>query len=158
MALALLTGRCWRALATSIPGFVPVRDEAVALVGGHDLDDAEELLVRSSDLTWLSPPRLRADSEAVTDVVSRLAGHVEALHVHVDLDVLDTSAGRANAYAVPGGLTRHELRAVVRTAAGRLPVVSATLASWDPAHDVDDRMLDVALDLLQDIGHALAAS
>ncbi len=157
MALALLTGRCWRVLATSIPGLVPVRDDAVALGGGHDLDQAEELHARSAGHTWLAPPRLRAHSDAVTDVVSHLAAHVEALHLHVDLDVLDTSVGRANAYAVPGGLTRDEVRAAVRAGAGRLPVVSATLASWDPALDVDDRVLDVALDLLQDIGHALAA-
>ncbi len=94
----------------------------------------------------------------MTEVVSRLAAHVDALHLHVHLDVLDTAVGGANAYAVPGGLTDHELRAVVRAAADRLPVVSATLASWDPAHDVDHRVRDAGLDLLQEIGHALAGA
>ncbi len=158
MALALLTGRCWRPLAATLPGFAPVPDEAVALVGGHDLDDAETTLLRSSGLTWLPPARLRGDSRAVADVVAGLASHVDALHLHVDLDVLDTAVGGANAYAVPGGLTDHELRAVVRAAADRLPVVSATLASWDPAHDVDHRVRDAGLDLLQEIGHALAGA
>jgi arginase len=155
MGLALLTGRCWRVLASTIAGFVPVPDEAIALVGGHDLDPAEERLVRSSGIEWLSPVRLRAEDDAVPHVVAQLAAHVDALHVHVDLDVLDPSAGRANAYAAPGGLDGDEVRAVVRTAGGHLPVASATLASWDPAYDSDDRVLGVALALLQEIARAV---
>ncbi|WP_432514880.1 arginase family protein [Kineococcus sp. SYSU DK001] len=156
MGLALLTGRCWRALASTIPGFRPVPDEAVALVGGHDLEPAEESLVRSSGMTWVPPAQLRADDGVVREVVGRLAAHVDALHVHVDLDVLDTAVGRANGYAAPGGLDGGELRAVVRGAASRLPIASATLASWDPAHDVDGRVLGVAMDVLDDVGVALA--
>ena len=156
MGLALLTGRCWRALASTIPGFLPVPDEAVALVGGHDLEPAEESLLRSSGMTWVPPARVRAADGAVQEVFTRLAAHVEALHVHVDLDVLDTSVGRANGYAAPGGLDGDEVRAVLRAAASRLPLASATLASWDPAYDVDGRVLSTALDVLQEIGGALA--
>lgn len=157
-ALALLTGRCWRALAATIPGFVPVPEDAVVLVGGHDLDPAEEQLLASSATTWLSPTRLRTEADALHDVVVALAARVDALHVHIDLDVLDTSVGRANGYATSGGLQVEELRAVLRAAAGRLPVVSATLASWDPALDLDGGLLDVALVALEDIGTMLATS
>ncbi|WP_432542176.1 arginase family protein [Kineococcus sp. SYSU DK002] len=158
MALALLTGRCWQNLASTIPGFLPVRDEAVALVGGHALEPAEESSLQSSAMTWVPPARLRAGDGVVQEVVARLAAHVEALHVHVDLDVVDTSVGRANGYAVPGGLDGDEVRAVIRGATSRLPLVSATLASWDPAYDVDGRVLDVAMDVLQEVGGALAGS
>ncbi|MBX9244834.1 arginase family protein [Actinotalea ferrariae] len=155
--LALLTGRCWRGLAATIPGFAPLPDEAAVLVGGHDLDPVEEELLASSALTWLSPARLRSGEGALHDVVAGLADHVDALHVHVDLDVLDTSVGRANGYATAGGLGVDELRAVLRAAGDHQPVVSATLASWDPALDVDGRVLEVALGLLEDVGTMLAA-
>jgi arginase len=155
MGLALLTGRCWRALALTIPGFLPVPDEAAALIGGHALEPVEESLLRSSGMTWVSPGRLRAADGVVQEVVTRLATRVDALHVHIDLDVLDTSIAAANGYAAPGGLSGDEVRAVLRTASGRLPVISATLASWDPAYDVEDRILGVALEVLQEVGNVL---
>nr|WP_276610797.1 arginase family protein [Kineococcus siccus] len=80
---------------------------------------------------------------------------VEVTGIAVDLDVLDVSVGRANGYAAPGGLLSSELLAVVRTAATRLPLASATLASWDPDLDVDGRVAAAALDVLAEIGAAL---
>ncbi|MGY1603689.1 hypothetical protein [Geodermatophilus sp. SYSU D00815] len=41
--------------------------------------------------------------------------------------------------------------AAARLAAGRLPAVSAPLASWHPALDRDGRMRRTALDLLEEV-------
>lgn len=41
------------------------------------------------------------------------------------------------------------MRDVVRQLAARLPVVSGTLAGYDPAHDPDGRLRDTAPDLLE---------
>src|SRR5687767_1880913 len=41
MALATVVGRCWRSLAAGVPGFTPVAEENVVLVGARDLDPAE---------------------------------------------------------------------------------------------------------------------
>jgi len=40
MALAIATGRCWTGLAATVPGFTPVAEENVVLVGARDLDRA----------------------------------------------------------------------------------------------------------------------
>ena len=37
----MAVGRCWTALASGIPGFVPLPEEHVALVGARSFDDAE---------------------------------------------------------------------------------------------------------------------
>ena len=41
MSLAVATGRCFRPLALSVPGFAPVAERDAFLVGARDLDPAE---------------------------------------------------------------------------------------------------------------------
>lgn len=160
MGLAMLTGRAWQTLAASVPGYTPLPDEAAVLVGGHDLDAAEEELIVGSALTHL-PPQAFADGDAVTggdavaDVLDRLAAEVDVIHLHVDLDVLDTAIARANSYAVPGGVQPADLVRLGREAAARRPLVSLTVASWDPTLDPLHRMRDTALELLETFGSLL---
>lgn len=54
----------------------------------------------------------------------------------------------ANSYATKGGLTAAEVRRIVHAATSRIPVVSATLASYDPRCDRESRMQRAALDLV----------
>lgn len=157
MGFAMLTGRCWQALATSVPGHEPLPDARAVLVGGHDLDEAERELLASGGPRWLSAPEIRSGVDAEQRLLADLAAHADAVHLHVDLDVHDTSEGRANSYAADGGLTAEEVRRVARAAAERLPVVSATVASWDPALDTDHRLRRVGLDLLALLGGLLVA-
>jgi arginase family protein len=49
--LAMLTGRCWQALLRRVPGFEPLADTQVLLIGGHDLDDEERAALASSAIT-----------------------------------------------------------------------------------------------------------
>jgi arginase family enzyme len=45
--------------------------------------------------------------------LAALRDRVDAVYLHVDLDVLDPSERRANPLAVPGGPTVDEVRAVI---------------------------------------------
>ena len=67
MALAIATGRCWTGLAATVPGFTPVAEEKVVLVGARDLDPAEGELLRASRVQHLP-------SDAPT---SRIASAIE---------------------------------------------------------------------------------
>src|SRR5215217_3258315 len=53
MALATVVGRCWTSLAAGVPGFVPVAEENVVLVGARDLDPAEAALLAASGVVHL---------------------------------------------------------------------------------------------------------
>ncbi len=150
MGFAMMGGRCWQALAGTVPGHEPLPDERAVLVGGHDLDPAERDLIDSSGLTWLSVADIRAGHTG--EVLDRVAAHADAVHIHVDLDVHDPSVAPANSYAVPGGLTPDEVRDTVTAAVERLPLASATIASWDPSRDVGDRMRDTGLALIELLG------
>jgi len=51
--LAMAVGRCWQALTSTVPGFAPLPEQRVLLVGARALDDAEESALRTSRVTWL---------------------------------------------------------------------------------------------------------
>jgi arginase len=151
--LAVAVGRCWRALALGIPGFAPLPEDDVVLIGARDLSEAQRAVLRGSGITWLEPAAAR-DPVAVAAAVDALAERVDVLHFHVDLDVHDPSIAPANDYAAPDGLSADEVLQVLRLATARLPVGSGTLASWDPSLDVEHRLRDTALALLEALGDA----
>jgi arginase len=137
MALAVLTGRCWRELAASIPGFVPTPDANVILAGVRDLDPAEEMLLEESEVNVVRGQAIRAAgvAAAIGPALDQLAGRVRRLHLHLDADVLDAGVARANMFAAPDGLTVAELAEVTRLAAARFEIASAAVTAYDPAID-----------------------
>ncbi len=108
MALATAAGRCWRRLTAALPGFEPVPDESITLIGARDLDPLEAEALQQSAVRRVSvaalrrhlPEAIRADRRAE-----------QPAYLHLDLDVLDPREGRINSYAAPDGLTvcRHRV-------------------------------------------------
>ncbi len=148
MALSTVLGRCWTGMTGKIDGFAPVAEENVLLAGARDLDDAERYYLERSRILIAGPDTLRG-RHGIAQRLDALAGRVEGVYLHVDLDVHDADQGRANSFAGTGGLTAGEVRALVREVASRIPVVAAAITAYDPAADDDGRMLPIALDLLQ---------
>ena len=149
--LAALTGRGWDALTASIPGFRPVPDAHVVLVGVRDLDAEEERLLASSRVMRVEAAGMRADGAraALDPALTELARHVSRIYLHVDLDVHDPAEAQANQYAVPGGLSAGGVRDLVRVVAERFSIAAAALTAYDPTYD--DRMLDIGLKLMEEI-------
>jgi arginase len=143
----MVVGRCWRTLTSAVPGFSPLPERRIVLIGAHSLDGDEETALRGSSIAWLPPARVR-DPGSVSGALEALAAEADHVHIHIDLDVHDPSVAPANQYAAPGGLSAEEVHDVVRKIAGRIPVASATLAAYDPAFDPEHRMEQAALDLL----------
>jgi arginase len=154
MALATAVGRCWRQLTGKLPGFAPVDEANVVLLGTRDLDALEAAALAESPVTVLRPTEVRSRLDATLDA---LRGRVRDVYVHVDLDVLDPATeGRANAFAAPDGLTLDEVAAVIRRAARDFHVRGAGLTAYDPAFDEDGRVCRAALTLLAILGDVAA--
>jgi arginase len=154
MALSMITGGAWQALAATVPGFHPIAERDVILVGARDLDAAEEeRLVRSRIV------RLAAGDvpDALVPALGHLAQRVSRIHIHIDLDVLDPAVGRANAFAVDGGLLLAQAEAVIAAAGESLEIASATLSAYDPGQDTGDRILRAARTLLAAVLEAAGA-
>jgi arginase len=131
MSLAILTGRCWSALAAHFAGFEPVPEANIVLVGARDLDSLEATALSQSAITTIAPSKMDALARAVEALTER----VDSIYVHLDVDVLDNSEGSANSYASAGGLPAQALYAALETLErfGRIRIASIT--SYEPASD-----------------------
>ncbi|MDP9099287.1 MAG: arginase family protein [Verrucomicrobiota bacterium] len=131
MSLAILTGRCWPALAARFADFLPVPDANIVLVAARDLDLPEATALSQSVITTVAPRKMEAFGRAV----EALSERVENIYVHLDVDVLDDSEGHANSYASGGGLSAQALYSALETLerTGRIRVGSIT--SYEPACD-----------------------
>jgi arginase len=152
--LAMLTGRCWIAHTSSLPSFEPVPDHRIALVGARDLEEAESRALDDSDILRLRVEDV-AEAGATAAVLDELCRDVDQFHIHFDADVLDTSLGRASDWAMPGGLTLDQVMALIRETTARRPIVSAVVASWDPAADDSGRMQAALLAIMNVLAGAV---
>lgn len=132
MALSILTGRCWPGLAARFAGFKPIAARNVVLIGARDLDPAEAVALDHSEIFRIGPG-LGGLEQATEALLQR----VENVYVHLDVDVLDESEGRANSYASGEGLSAERLYAALELLkrSGRIRVAGIT--SYDPACDSD---------------------
>lgn len=140
MAISVLTGRCWRAVSAGEVGLHPVPEERVVLAGARDLDPAEVSYLDDGGVAGVGP------EEAAGALRGWLEGleNVDAAYLHVDLDVLDPSVGRANHFAAPGGMSLEGLLSAVEAVGRRLPVAAAGMASYDPAADEGGAVAEAA--------------
>lgn len=154
-ALSAVLGRCWTSLAGQIDGHVPVPEEHVLLAGARDLDEPERYYLERSRILFAGPDAVRGGG-SLEQRLDALAGRVEGVYLHLDLDVHDPAEGRANGFAAAGGLSAEEVRALVRQVAERVPITAAAITAYDPTCDDDGRMLAIVLDLLQTIAETAA--
>ena len=143
MALSILVGEGWDAATATIPGFRPVAEEDVILVGARDLDAGERTRLERSAVRRLDPAEA-TEGDAVDEVLADLAGRVDALYLHVDLDVLDPSVGRANPFSVPGGLAVEAVLDWVDRLEGVAPVGAAAFTAYAPDVDRDGGVAEAA--------------
>lgn len=146
MALATLVGRCWRSLASAVPGFVPVPEDRVLLLGARDLDALEEGALGASAIQRI--PAADVDASLVERARGALGGSVRS-YLHLDLDVLDPSEGRANEYAAQGGVTLAALTAALGGLRGGATPAAMTISAYDPAHDPEGRIARAALAVIE---------
>ncbi len=151
MALAMATGRCWRALCRRASGWRPVSDRDVLLVGHRALDPAERAELDRSAINELTAGRIGQ----IGELAGAVAEGVDAVYVHVDLDVLDPSEARANDWAVAGGPTLSELRFALAAVADTGKVRAAALTAFDPASDETPRTARAAAGVLAELREAL---
>lgn len=146
MAVATITGRCWSALAARVPGFTPVREADVWLLGTRDLDAAEEAALSASAVTVV---RAEDVDEGLGARVAREHGAAGELYVHLDLDVLDPADGRVNRYAADRGVRLAALREALESVGERARPAALTLSAYDPAFDADGRVCAAAFGAIE---------
>lgn len=151
MCLNIATGGSWVSLARTIPGFDPVRQNNVVLVGVRDLDPGEVRLLEASTVSVCryETIRERGIGPTLEPELTVLAARTKSVYVHVDLDVLDPELAVANEFAPPGGLAPEELHEALAMVAERFEVRAAALASYNPEVDATGDGLAAAKEVVR---------
>lgn len=148
-SLATSMGWCWRQMTGAIPGFEPVSDHSVALLGTRDVDPPEAELVSRSAVRVLAPAALR--DGALTREIASIRRRADLAYVHCDLDALDPAEGRANPFTVAGGLSVDELASAVSEIGRSIPLGAAAITAYAPEHDTDGRIAEAALHIIESL-------
>lgn len=158
MSLAAVVGHCHRPLWSAVGGRAPLREADVVLIGVRSLSPAQEAerLQRSAVqvIPW-QQGRPVGDIELALD---RLAGRIDHVYLHIDNDALDpTVAPGIVDEPVTNGLTMPAMRAVIRDVAARFRISAATIATYTPANDHDDKTLEADLTIIDLLAHHAAS-
>ena len=145
-AVAIITGRCWSQLAATVPGFSPIADDRICLIGTRDIDSLESALLDDSALTVVSPRRLK---EVLPRALASIGEHVDEIYVHLDLDALDVGVASANTFAVSGGLTLEDMDFALSRIGDGFRITGAALTAYDPEADADGAAARAAIRLIK---------
>ncbi len=147
MGLAMASGRCWKALLDTIPGFKPVSDNCIVHVGSRDLDPEERNMLLEANIPLIvpDPTNEAALLTGLNDAMVALKAHADRIYLHIDMDVLDTGQGQPNHLAVPGGLHPRVVEAAIGTFKSHLTIAACTIASYDLAFDQGDSVLHAGI-------------
>jgi arginase len=153
MALATAVGRCWDKLAATVPGFRPVPESQAVLVGAHEFDVNERVLLDSSAVCLIDPQRIRAHGlrDGLDPLWAKMQAHTRRAYLHIDLDVLDPAEGCANQFAAPGGLTLTELLGIVSLVRERFMLAAAAITAYDPEYDEGERAVRAAVTVIREL-------
>jgi arginase len=148
MGLSILTGTGWDAMRETVPGYRAVPEAHVVHVGARDFAPGERERLERSGVAAIAPDDLGQLDAALDRLRER---GVSDLYLHLDLDVLDPSDGRANEYAADGGLTAGDVARVIGSAGERFRLRAASVTAYDPAGDPEERIPPTAIRLARSL-------
>jgi len=163
MAVAMLTGLCWKGLLETVPGHRPLAADHITFVGLRDVTDLERSRVVEAgfDVVWGSVENkvdYQGELGGILDKKKQDKKKLEDTMIHLDLDCLDISLGKVNQFAAPGGLLEDDLHACLKTISARTRPASLTVASFDPTLGGGQRIADITVQAIKTFIGSLVAS
>jgi len=148
MPLATALGWTFQTIGKSVPGWEPLPENRVLHGGARQFDPGDKVNFEASGLHKLDPAEWRKRGlVAVEPPLTALARQVDAVYLHIDIDVHDPEEACANCCYAAGGPSRAQVYAAAQRVLEQVPVVGASLTCLDPDYDTDGAATAAALDL-----------
>jgi arginase len=157
MALALVTGHCYRNYWAQLGNSAAIPEAATLLMGVRDLDPAERERLERSAIQVVSWHDGKPQT-SVTAALDRLAERVHEVYLHIDMDVLspELAPGIVD-HPVPGGLSLQDMDKVLRALSARFRIRAAALATYNPDLDQDRKTLRAGMHIIEQLVGLVAA-
>jgi len=153
MPIAMATGRCWKSVAKTIPGFSPVAEENFILVGARDLDAEEQRQLEQSEIQLVRT--VTGEEGAILGGIEtaliHLQDRVTGIYLHIDMDAFEVGGGAANHYGATGGISPEFMIKAIALVKEYLPIRGCAIASYDPAFDSHSQFLEAGLQSIRQI-------
>ena len=153
MPIAIATGRCWKSVAGTIPGFHPLAEKNLILVGARDLDEEEQRQLEQSEIALV-----RTATAEKADVIGKLENalidlnnRVSGIYLHIDMDAFEVGRGAANHFGATGGMSPEFMLKAIALVKEHVPVLGCAVASYDPAFDKDSRFVEAGIQSIRKI-------
>lgn len=153
MPIAIATGRCWKSVAGTIPGFHPLAEKNLILVGARDLDEEEQRQLEQSEIALV-----RTATAEEADVIGKLENalidlnnRVSGIYLHIDMDAFEVGRGAANHFGATGGMSPEFMLKAIALVKEHVPVLGCAVASYDPAFDKDSRFVEAGIQSIRKI-------
>jgi arginase len=150
MSAAIISGHCYRDYWAQIGDSTPLGEDTIAMFGVRDLSpQAEGERLKHSAIRVVKWRNGYPDRDILA-ALDDLARRAREVYLHVDFDVFapGLTPGIADE-PVPGGLTLEQAETIIRATANRFDIRAATLATYTPDRDRDERTLRVALSVTE---------
>jgi arginase len=149
MSAAIISGHCYGSYWAQIGDSTPLAENTIAMFGIRDLSpEAERERLERSAIRVVEWRDGRPDRDILA-TLDALASRVHDVYLHVDFDAFapELAPGIADE-PVPGGLTLEQAETLIRATAERFQIRAATLATYAPERDREQRTLRLALSLI----------
>jgi arginase len=127
-----------------------IAEHNVAMVGLRNIDDQERTAIRDTevDAYTMSDIDRRGIVPVVDEALSSALDGVDALHVSLDMDVLDPDEAPGVGTPVTGGVTYREAHAAMELVAETDAMCSMEVVEVNPILDSHNRTADLAVELV----------
>jgi arginase len=150
--LAGLAGPLWRGAAGLA---APVATDRIVISGVRELDEREETLLNSTDVSVVRGNDAPGHHRAIT----RLAQKCDLICLHVDLDLLDPALVPSSATPEPGGFSISQAATFIETVLSTGKVCVISMAGLNPGGGLlGRRSVASTLDLLETVVPRWAAA
>jgi len=153
MGLAVIAGLCHPQFAQTLGGCLPLAASRLVHLGGREFDPGELDNFRGSGARLISAEQIQKNGvdDAIKRAIEHIGDNLYTIHLHLDIDVLNSNDYPANEFPAAGGLTLDELETTLDRIAQEFLIQSMTLSAYDPAYDPEGRTLRAGLQLMRQV-------